>query len=121
MAHGSRRDAANQEFAKLVKDVDANNPNYALTVHALLEQAPPSLGEACKALPEGIAEIDVYPLFFNCGKHVEKDIPLQIAEIMEEMPHCQINLLPYFGSTPHLARWILQHVEDSSREDISDR
>lgn len=111
MAHGSRRDSANQEFFELIKRIDQREKKYACVVPALLEQAPPTLLQVAAELPETIRAIDVYPLFFNCGRHVEKDIPMQVSELMEQYPHKQIRLLDYFGQSPNLADLILNHVE----------
>ncbi|NIB43972.1 sirohydrochlorin cobaltochelatase [Pseudomaricurvus alkylphenolicus] len=110
MAHGSRRDSANQEFFALVETIDHTSDDYDHCRPALLEQAPPTLLQACQALPEHIEAIDVYPLFFNCGRHVEKDIPQQVAEVMEAMPEKNIRLLEYFGRSQGLADLVLGHI-----------
>lgn len=120
IAHGSRRAAANEEFFTLVERIAAQNSAYALTKPALLEQAPPTLLQACQALPANIKQIDVYPLFFNCGRHVEKDIPAQVAEVMEAMPTVTVRLLPYFGSSPDLAAAVLEHALSSTALDGQD-
>ncbi len=109
MAHGSRRDSANQEFFQLVERI-ANQSDYQCVVPALLEQAPPTLLQAAQNLPESIQAIDVYPLFFNCGRHVEKDIPAQVAELMEAQPHIDIRLLSYFGQSQELSHLVVEHI-----------
>ena len=110
MAHGSRRAAANEEFFQLVAQVANTTSNYQLVRPALLEQAPPSLLQACRELPESVTEIDVYPLFFNQGRHVEKDIPAQVAEVLDAFPGRQVRLLDYFGSSSGLAALIGEHL-----------
>ena len=115
MAHGSRRDSANEEFFELVKRIEAENSDYNFTVAALLEQSPPTLLQAFQSLPESVTEIDVYPMFFNCGRHVEKDIPAQVAEMIEfatKKRETQVNvrLLPYFGSNKDLAKMMSAHI-----------
>jgi len=111
MAHGSRRDSANQEFFELINQIDQGEKQYICVLPALLEQAPPTLLQAAAQLPENITAIDVYPLFFNCGRHVEKDIPMQVGELMAQHPHKDIRLLDYFGQSSGLAGLILSHVE----------
>ncbi|MYM62628.1 sirohydrochlorin chelatase [Pseudomaricurvus sp. HS19] len=110
MAHGSRRAAANEEFFQLVAQVAASATGYQLVRPALLEQAPPTLLQACHELPESVTEIDVYPLFFNQGRHVEKDIPAQVAEVLDAFPGRQVRLLEYFGSSAGLANLIGEHL-----------
>lgn len=111
MAHGSRRDSANTEFFELVNKVEQQSPQYSCVRPALLEQASPTLLQAAADLPTQITSIDVYPLFFNCGKHVEKDIPMQVGELMEHYPDKEIRLLSYFGQSAQLAGLILSHVD----------
>ncbi|MGH1370945.1 MAG: sirohydrochlorin chelatase [Cellvibrionaceae bacterium] len=110
MAHGSRRDSANTEFFELVKNIDQQSRSYGCIRPALLEQAPPTLLQAAEELPASITAIDVYPLFFNCGRHVEKDIPQQVSELIERYPSKTIRLLDYFGQSEQLAGLILNHV-----------
>lgn len=111
IAHGSRRDSANQEFFALVNNLSASIEGYQSVSPALLEQAQPTLMQACTdAVKLGATHIDVYPLFFNKGIHVEKDIPQQVAELIEKFDSTEIRLLDYLGSTSLLADLIKQHV-----------
>lgn len=114
IAHGSRRTEANEEFFALVKHVSEGSTGYAAIVPALLEQAPPTLLQACLSLPEGIEQIDVYPLFLNQGRHVEKDIPAQVADVMEAMPEKTVRLLNYFGQSAGFPALIVQHLLSQS-------
>lgn len=110
IAHGSRRAEANEEFFALVKRVGEATTGYAGVVPALLEQAPPTLLQACAALPQTVTQIDVYPLFLNQGRHVEKDIPAQVAEVMDAMPEKTVRLLQYLGQNDELPGLIVRHL-----------
>ncbi|GAB3110628.1 sirohydrochlorin cobaltochelatase [Aestuariicella hydrocarbonica] len=116
MAHGSRRAAANEEFFNLVSSIGEANSDYSLVKPALLEQAPPTLLEVCQALPADITHIDVYPLFFNQGRHVEKDIPAQVAEVMDALPQKHVRLLEYFGQNQGLAGLVVSHIAQQRPE-----
>lgn len=110
MAHGSRRASANEEFFAFVESVTASAHDYACVKPALLEQAAPTLLQASHNLPDDITHIDVYPLFFNQGKHVEKDIPAQVVEVMEAHPDKTVDLLTYFGRAEGLGALVLNHI-----------
>ncbi len=117
MAHGSRRAEANDEFFTLVEAVaqaigHSSQPRYSVVKPALLEQAPPSLLLACQGLPADITEIDVYPLFFNQGRHVGKDLPALVAEVMEALPDKSVVLLDYFGKAEGLAGLVVSHIDE---------
>ncbi|WP_439135174.1 sirohydrochlorin chelatase [Pseudomaricurvus sp.] len=118
MAHGSRRAAANEEFFNLVKrigsEMSGSAEKYSVVMPALLEQAPPTLLQVCQNLPDSVSDIHVYPLFFNQGRHVEKDIPAQVAEVMDALPEKTVELLNYFGQSEGLATLVLDHISEQS-------
>lgn len=112
IAHGSRLASANEEFFALVDTVAQATPDYSLVLPALLEAAPPTLLQACQdAVDKGAQQIVVYPLFFNHGRHVGKDIPALVAEAMEQFPDIDIELRDYFGSNPQLAQTVINHLQ----------
>merc|ERR1711916_258963 len=77
MAHGSRASAANEEFLAFVNKLAEQNQHYTAVRGVFLELSEPSLVQAVHSLADqGINTFQLYPLFFNCGKHVQKDIPL---------------------------------------------
>ncbi|MQX52598.1 sirohydrochlorin chelatase [Alcanivorax sediminis] len=115
MAHGSRSETANDEFRALVEKVAefarANGQEYAAVLPCFLELAKPSLIEAIQQLEhQPVDTVQLYPLFFNKGKHVGKDIPFQIDEARERFPELQVEQLEYFGSAKGLAAFVLDHL-----------
>ena len=84
MAHGSRSETANDEFRALVERVaeaaHASGQEYVAVIPCFLELAKPSLIEAIQQLEhQPVEAVQLYPLFFNKGKHVGRDIPAQIT------------------------------------------
>lgn len=120
MGHGSRREAANIEFfgyvEKIAKaDQARDDQQYQWVDAAFLELAQPTLLQACEtAIHSGCQQIDVYPLFLNQGKHVEKDIPQQVAEVMGKHPNIEVRLLDYMGSTEALIDLVVNHLRAQS-------
>lgn len=111
MAHGSRAQAANEEFRALVAKVARAEDDYAAVLPCFLELAQPSLQEALQQLEQQpVNEVHLYPLFFNSGKHVARDIPAQVAEARQRHPHLRIRLLEYFGAADGLADLVGAHV-----------
>ncbi len=113
MAHGSRREAANDEFRALVSQVAQTLEGYQEVRAIFLELATPGLEEACTELAAAgeTTHIDLYPLFFNQGKHVERDIPAQIEQVQQCYPKLSVRQLPYFGSCSQLAGLVVQHID----------
>lgn len=111
MAHGSRRQAANEEFCKLVEQISTDASNYRAVIPCFLELAEPSLNDACQqAVNEGCDSVDLYPLFFNAGKHVDVDIPQLLQDAKERFPDLECRQLAYFGSNERMADIVLSHV-----------
>lgn len=112
MAHGSRAQAANSEF---LCTVDAMRPllgtTYERVAGIFLELCEPSLmTQADEWAAAGISEIAVYPMFFNRGKHVGRDIPKQIAMVRERYPHITVTQLSYLGSDQRFANFMAGHI-----------
>jgi sirohydrochlorin cobaltochelatase len=123
MGHGSKRQAANIEFTRYAEQVaaaDTAGPHaqqYQFVRAAFLELSPPTLMQSCEvAVAEGCTQIDVYPLFLNQGRHVEKDIPQQVAEVMERFDNITVRLLNYMGSSPELTTLVLNHLLDQQAD-----
>ncbi len=115
MAHGSRKEAANQEFITLVEAMKNNPLDYHRIEHCFLEIASPNLQTTVEnLLNEGQTQFDLYPLFFNQGNHVSRDIPKQIQHIQERYPNCHIKQLSYFGQYQQLQETIGQHINEQN-------
>ena len=115
IAHGSRSDTANDEFRALVEAVAESAPGageeYVAVLPCFLELAQPSLVEAIQQLEhQPVTHVQLYPLFFNKGKHVGKDIPAQVEDARERFPALTIELLDYFGNADGLASLVLEHI-----------
>ncbi|ARB47370.1 sirohydrochlorin chelatase [Alloalcanivorax xenomutans] len=115
MAHGSRAAAANDEFRSQVEQLARRCPGFVAVVPCFLELASPSLNEAIQQLAhQPVEQVFVYPMFFNGGKHVARDIPAQVREARERYPELKIELLEYLGSTPDLADLMARHVGEQT-------
>lgn len=117
IAHGSRSEEANDEFRRVLGKLDKQSIGYQHIEAAFLEAAKPSLSAVVDCLSRcAVRSVDVYPLFFNCGRHVNKDIPALIDSINEQFPDIQLTLLPYFGSFEGLASVMTEHIARSQND-----
>ncbi|MBF0289712.1 MAG: CbiX/SirB N-terminal domain-containing protein [SAR324 cluster bacterium] len=112
VAHGSRREQANEEFTAFVQNIGEKTREYYHFVGtAFLEICHPSLVDAARALmAKGVTHIHVYPYFLNTGKHVDVDIPAIIKGLKESTPDCHITMLEYFGKSNGIVNFALQHL-----------
>jgi sirohydrochlorin ferrochelatase len=111
MAHGSRKVEANQEFEQLTQVIAQREHGYVAVKPCFLELTTPTLSDAiAESVTEGYTLFDIYPLFFNQGNHVTKDIPRQMAQLEQQYPQCHFNRLEYFGLYDQLGEQVLAHI-----------
>ncbi len=112
IAHGSRRDQANEEFRAFVQSIgQKTSESYHFVEPAFLEICPPSISDAAAVLIEkGVTHINVYPYFLNTGRHVATDIPAIVNRLQEAHPDCDIQLLEYFGKSKEILDFTLRHL-----------
>ncbi|MFT7386827.1 MAG: sirohydrochlorin cobaltochelatase [Candidatus Endobugula sp.] len=111
MAHGSRKPEANHEFLQLTQTIAQQDHGFIAVTPCFLELTTPTLFDAiAEAVAEGHTQFDIYPLFFNQGNHVTKDIPRQITQLQEQYPLCFFNRLEYFGLYQQLGDQVLAHI-----------
>lgn len=112
IAHGSRLEAANLEFTATVSTIDYAALGYDSIAGAFLEAASPSLEQAVGRIDEqtDASSVDVYPMFFNKGRHVEQDLPSLVQGLTSKYSHIEFRLLPYFGSYTALGTAIAEHI-----------
>jgi sirohydrochlorin ferrochelatase len=119
IAHGSRRDASNQEVAKLTADIayklKETEGTFDCIRVAFLELASPSIPDAVDSVfQQGATSATLFPYFLSAGKHVEHDIPEIVADLEKKYPRHSIVTLPYLGTIPSLQETIVSHVTQKS-------
>ncbi len=105
VAHGSRREASNEEVRALTRRV-AQLPGlpFRRVEAAFLELAEPSIGAGIERLARaGVREVVVVPYFLSAGRHVSRDIPEALEAARRRHPELRIRLRPHLGSSAALA------------------
>ncbi|WP_438969836.1 sirohydrochlorin chelatase [Methylophaga sp.] len=110
VAHGSRRQASNQEVMDLAELVAQRQDNsFDLVESAFLELAetliPDGIEQCARA---GATQITVMPYFLNSGKHVTQDIPEVITAIKPQYPDITIDVTEHIGASPVMIELVLQ-------------
>lgn len=111
LAHGSRREASNEEFKALYEKLRREELSFDSVDYAFLELAKPAVNEVIEALHvKGSSHIVVYPFFLNGGVHVSRDIPLLLEECERKYPHINFTLLDYFGKNERFVEIICEDI-----------
>ncbi len=110
IAHGSRKQAANDEIGELAARVQAMaGDSYAAVLPAFLELAEPDVQQGIDRCVEmGATEIVAVPYFLAAGNHVARDIPGEIACARAGHPEIRIEMSPYVGGHVGMADLVLR-------------
>lgn len=100
VAHGSRREASNEEVRRLCRRIrNEDGKEFGMVEAAFLELAEPSIPEGIRRCVEaGADEVLVLPYFLSAGRHVSEDIPAEVQKARLEHPRIAIHLAPYLGA-----------------------
>lgn len=111
VAHGSRREASNNEVRQLCVKLDQLENSYDSISSGFLELAEPSIPDGLRQLiTSGAQEITVMPYFLSAGRHVTEDIPSEVDIVRQEHPEVSIHLAPYLGSAEGVAPLIIKSL-----------
>ena len=107
IAHGSRREASNQEVRELAARLEQiAGDRFDRVLPAFLELAEPDIPTGVDLCVEGGATtVTAVPYFLSAGRHVASDIPAELEKTMRKHPAVTIHQSDYLGkheSVPEL-------------------
>ena len=110
IAHGSRREASNEEVREVAKKLEAiSNNRFDQVIPAFLELAEPSIlagvDLCCQA---GASNVTVVPYFLSAGRHVAEDIPADLEKAAEQHPELGIHLRQHIGGHEEMPALLLK-------------
>ena len=114
VAHGSRREASNDEVRALTGLVaERAGTQYDKVECAFLELAEPFIPAGVEALIEtGADDITVVPYFLSAGRHVVEDIPAEVAKVA--LPDgVGVRIAPYVGESGAMVDLLLEQGQAS--------
>jgi sirohydrochlorin ferrochelatase len=114
VAHGSRREASNEEIRQLAARIgDQGHRAFDSVRCAFLEIVPPSIPNGIRqCIADGATEVTVVPYFLAAGRHVVTDIPKEVAQVAAEHPAVSIRITPYLGAAAAISEMILELAQD---------
>lgn len=117
IAHGSRRQASNQEVTNLALGLKKSaGKQYQIVEAGFLEIARPSIPEAIESCIEsGATSVIVVPYFLAAGRHVAEDIPQIVRPVGERHPHVSIRISEHIGMSNSMPRLILDSASSQAR------
>ncbi|MFP4355333.1 MAG: sirohydrochlorin chelatase [Phycisphaerae bacterium] len=110
LAHGSRNPQWNQPLENLLDGLVSTTGREELRI-CFLQFGQPDLATTLQVLGEANAKrIQILPLFFSSGGHVQKDIPAIVAEAQQKYD-LSVEVLPAVGEMPEFADMLRQLLQ----------
>lgn len=112
IAHGSRRQAANDDLVTVAEQIKARRPEAIVEI-AYLELAEPTIPQgAGRCVSRGAGEVRMLPFFLSPGAHVVEDLEGYRSQFEQEHPGVEFVLCPPLGLHPLLIDVLLKRVEE---------
>ena len=110
VAHGSRREASNDEIRELALRLSAvSSDHFGQVTAAFLELADPLIPDAIvEAVDAGATRVTVLPYFLSAGRHVATDIPNEVEKAKQLRPEADIRVADYAGSSDAMLSLLLE-------------
>jgi len=110
VAHGSRREASNEEIRELTRRLARQaGESFDHIDCAFLELAEPSIPDGIqRCIDAGASQVTVLPYFLSAGRHVAEDIPAEVRIKQQERPDVDIRIADYIGGSAQIPALLLQ-------------
>lgn len=113
IAHGSRRDAANQDLVDLAAML-REKEQFPIIEIAYLELAVPTIPEgAARCVASGADEVLMLPYFLSAGVHVQNDLEQYRVEFKAQYPTVKFQLCPHLGLHPLMLEIVLDRLNEA--------
>jgi len=114
VAHGSRRQASNDEVVALSKLIEQQmKSEYPILEAGFLELADPLIPDAIdQCVQQGATDVCVVPYFLSAGRHVQEDVPAEVNKARKIHPSIPMDVLPHIGGSAMMIDLIRNSVEN---------
>lgn len=115
IAHGSRRQEANDDLIKLAELISARREYKSVEV-SYLELAKPTIldgGRTC--VVGGAKRVLMLPYFLSAGVHVVNDLEESRRHLAQEFPNVEFALCPHLGLHPLMAEIVVSRLREASK------
>jgi sirohydrochlorin ferrochelatase len=110
IAHGSRRDEANQDLTRLADTLRATHM-YRTIQTAYLELAQPDIARAAEeCVAAGPACVKMLPYFLSAGAHVTEDLERHRRELADRYPQVAFELCSPLGLHPLMVEIVMDRL-----------
>ncbi|MGV6858894.1 MAG: sirohydrochlorin chelatase [bacterium] len=115
IAHGSRRQASNEEVQELATKITSlAGEDFPIVAAAFLELAEPDIPDGVdQCVAAGATEVIAVPYFLAAGRHVVADIPEELEKAKLLHPDLRLSMSDYLGTDSKLPEILLSMAKAS--------
>jgi len=116
IAHGSRREASNEEVRELATRLERlAGKRFGCVIPAFLELAEPDITTGVGLCAKhGATKVTVVPYFLSAGRHVANDIPAELEKAARKHQAITIHQSDYLGKHETITELLLALAMDKS-------
>lgn len=117
VAHGSRRQAANDDLTTLAALISNRLPEEIVEV-GYLEIAQPSIPDGLRTCAKrGAHTVSILPYFLSPGSHVTEDLTRFRDEFLKEFPQIDCHVCPPIGVDNAVVDLLLRRLHEGRYRD----
>lgn len=110
IAHGSRRQAANDDLSQLAAILRGRGL-YPIVETAYLELVPPDVpSAAARCAAQGASRVKMLPYFLSAGGHAVDDLEAHRQNLATTFPQIEFELCPPLGVHPLMVEIVLDRL-----------
>jgi len=115
IAHGSKRQAANNDLVTLAEMLRDKNIFDQIEI-AYLEVVEPTIPQgACACIEQGATEVLMFPYFLSAGNHVQHDLEQHRLQLANEYRHVRFTLCPPLGLHPLMIDIVCDRIAEGRK------
>lgn len=113
VAHGSRRQEANDDLYKLAEMVQQARPGKIVECSFLdvVEPTIPQGAEAC--IQQGAKRVLIFPYFLSAGRHVVDDLNYFRKQFEQRWPEVTFQICPHLGLHPLMVEIVFHRLTEA--------
>ncbi|HCS53041.1 CbiX/SirB N-terminal domain-containing protein [Rubinisphaera sp.] len=110
IAHGSRRQQANDDLFKLADMVRKARPDSVIE-SSFLELTEPTIPQGAeKCVASGATRVLMFPYFLSAGTHVVDDLEEFRHNFAEKWPNVEFKVCPHLGLHPLMVEIVFDRI-----------
>lgn len=114
IAHGSRRQSANQQYHELLTQYEQRKRYPHPVYPAFIELAKPSVEDQVHRLAESVEKIRLLPLSLLRAGHVKNDLFVLQKKFQHRYPHLQISCSQELGLDPNMRALVIERLKEKA-------